>query len=99
MIDLTNCELEPLRLDGEFALSRVARPHGLASRLLVSPVLEQPAPASLAKLENAFALRTELDSSWAARPVELVKFRGRLALVIEDPDGEFLDRKSDAAII
>jgi predicted ATPase len=95
MNDLTNCELEPIRQDGEFALARVARPNGLPSCLLVSPVLEQPAPASIAKLENAFALRDELEASWAARPVELVRFRGRLALAMEDPDGDFLDRKSD----
>jgi hypothetical protein len=95
MNDLTNCELEPLRQDGEFALARVARRDGVAAGFLVAPVLEQPAPASLAKLENAFALRGELDAAWAARPVELVKFRGRLALVMEDPDGEFLDGKID----
>ena len=95
MNDLTDCEIEPLRQDGELALARVARPTGRASCLLVSPVLEQPAPACLVRLENAFALREELDSSWAARPVELVTFRGRLALVMEDPDGEFLDRKID----
>jgi predicted ATPase/signal transduction histidine kinase/GAF domain-containing protein len=98
MNDLTNCEIEPLRQDGEFALARVARPNGLPSCLLVSPVMEQPVPSSLAKLENAFALRDELDASWAARPVELVKFRGRLALVIEYPDGEFLDKKIDGPL-
>jgi hypothetical protein len=98
MNDLTNYEIEPLRQDGEFALARVARPNGLPSCLLVSPVVEQPVPSSLAKLENAFALRDDLDASWAARPVELVKFRGRLALVIEDPDGEFLDKKIDGPL-
>src|SRR5580704_12117077 len=60
--------------------------------------MEQPVPSSLAKLENAFALRDELDASWAARPVELVKFRGRLTLVIEYPDGEFLDKKIDGPL-
>ena len=91
MNDLTNCEIEPLRQDGEFAVLRVAGPNGLPSRLMVSPVREQPAPSSVAKLENAFALRSELDAAWAARPVELVKFGGRTALVIDDPSGQFLD--------
>jgi serine/threonine protein kinase len=91
MNDLTNCEIEPLRQDGEFAVARVAGPNGLPSRLIVSPVREQPAPSSVAKLENAFALRDELDTAWAARPVELVKFGGRTALVIDDPSGQFLD--------
>src|SRR4051812_22968661 len=98
MNDLTNCEFEPLRQDGEFAIARVARPDGLPSCLLISPAFEQLAPASVAKLENAFALRDELDASWAARPVELVKFRGRSALLIEDPGGEFLDKKIDGPI-
>ncbi len=91
MSDLTNCEIEPLRQDGEFALARVARLNGLPSCLLISPLMERPAPSSVAKLENAFALRDELDASSAARPVELVKFGGRPALVIEDPGGQFLD--------
>jgi serine/threonine protein kinase len=95
MNDLINCEIEPLRQDGEFALARLARPNGLPSCLLISPVLGQPVSSSLAKLENAFALRDELEASWAARPVEMVRFRDRLALLIEDPDGEFLDKKID----
>ncbi len=91
MNDLTNCELMTLREDGEFSVARAQRPNGLSSWLVVSPVHEQPAPASLAKLEHAFSLRSELDAAWAARPVELVKFGGRPALVVEDPGGQFLD--------
>jgi hypothetical protein len=91
MNELTNCEIEPLRQDAQFVLARVARPNGLPSCSLVSPVRGQPAPSSLVKLENAFALRDELDASWAAGPVELLRFRGRLALAIENPGGEFLD--------
>ena len=98
MDELTNCELEPLRQDAEFALARVVRLNGLPSCLLVSPVLEQPAPSSLVKLENAFAVRDELDASWAARPLELLTFRGRLALAIEDPGGEFLDQRSEGPL-
>src|SRR4051812_30847604 len=88
---LPDCEIEPLRQDGEFAVSRVEGTNERPSCFLVSPVLEQPVPSSLGKLENAFALRAELDASWAARPVELVRFRGRLALTFEDPGGQFLD--------
>ena len=33
-----------------------------------------------------------MDSSWAARPFELVEVHGQTALLIEDPGGEFLDR-------
>lgn len=48
--ELANCELEPLRQDAEFAVSRVAKPDGLPSCLSGSPVLEQPAPI----VENHF---------------------------------------------
>ena len=91
MNELSHCGIEKLREDGEFAVARAQEPNGLPSGLIVSPVLEQPGPASLAKLENAFALREQLDASWAVRPVELVKFRNGLALVAEDPGGQFLD--------
>src|SRR4051812_27210400 len=91
MNELTNCKIEPLREDGEFAVARAQRPNGQSSWLVVSLVHEQTVPASLAKLENAFALRSELDAAWAARPVQLVLSGGRPALVVEDPGGQFLD--------
>src|SRR4051812_15737966 len=89
---LPDCELEILCDDGEFVVSRARSSDGLTTRLLVSPVHEQPVPASLAKLDHAFALRSELDAAWAARPVELVTSGGRLALVVEDPGGQSLDK-------
>jgi hypothetical protein len=91
MIEFGNCEIETIEEDGEFTVSRVKRATDASHRLVLSPVLER-ATASIGKLEHAYALRGELDSSWAARPLELVKFRGRPALVIEDPGGEFLDK-------
>lgn len=90
MSELPDDHLESLWEDGEFAVARLKRPHGLPARLVVSTALERPAAASVAKLEHAFALRAELDAAWAARPVELLKLRGRIALAIEDPGGEFL---------
>ena len=92
MNELTNCEIETLGDDGEFVVSRVKRAGGLPPWLMFSPALERSAPASLAKLEHSYALRGELDPSWAARPVELVTYRGRPSLVIEDRGGEFLDK-------
>jgi serine/threonine protein kinase len=90
MNDLTNCAVEPLWDDREFVAARIQTSPNLAPRLMVSPTLEHPSTASLAKLENALALRSELDSAWAARPIEMVKFRGRPALVVEAPAGGFL---------
>ena len=90
--DLTKCEIEVLDDDGEFVVSRLKSPEGQPSWLMISPVLDQPAPASLAKLEHAFALGKDLEVSWAARPRELAKFRAGLALVVEDPGGAFLEK-------
>src|SRR5258706_9426525 len=78
--------------DGEFVVSRAPAKNGRGPTLVVTPVLAQPAPASFARLEHAYALRDELDSSWAARPVELIRHRGQVALVVEHPDGELLAR-------
>jgi PAS domain S-box-containing protein len=98
MDDLTGCEIEMLGGDSEFEVSRIRSGNGLPTRILVLPIREQSVPASVAKLENSFALRDKLDAAWAARPVEWVKFRGRLALVMEDPGGEFLDKKIDGPL-
>src|SRR3954468_4519562 len=77
MNDLADYEIRQLQEDGEFAVSHLSRSGGFPSRLMVSPVLDRPALASFTKLEHAFTLRTDLDGSWAARPIELITFRGR----------------------
>src|SRR5579862_508912 len=41
-------------------------------------------------LEHEQALRDDLDSGWAARPVALTTREGRAALVLEDPGGDLL---------
>jgi serine/threonine protein kinase len=95
MNELTNCEIDIVGGDGEFVVSRVRWGEDLAPSLFFSLALERPASASLAKLERSYALRGELDSSWAARPVELVKYQGRPSLLIEGRGGEFLDKIID----
>ncbi len=63
------------------------------SPLLVSmPASAQPTAETVARLNHAYALRDELDSTWAARPVSLESRDGRSALLIEDPGGELLAR-------
>jgi hypothetical protein len=47
------------------------------------------------RLEHEYSLRAELDVAWAARPVALSRYHGHLALVLEDPGGELLDRRLD----
>jgi PAS domain S-box-containing protein len=77
--------------DREFFISR-GRLEGDGLRvLLLVPSPGSPLSANTALLRQACTLRDELDSSWAARPLDLVEFRGQTALLIEDPGGEFLD--------
>ena len=60
--------------------------------LVALPVSEQPSPLALRRLAHEYALRNELDGSWAVLPRELVQERGRIILVLDDPGGELLSR-------
>ena len=91
MNELTYCEIETLREDGEFVVSRVRRGNGHPSWLLVSLGAEQPVPASLVRLQRAHALRDDLDPSWASRPLEVVRHLGKPALLLHDPGGDLLE--------
>src|SRR5882672_880206 len=63
-----------------------------AAVLVVLPSAEHPTPATLDRLAREHALKDELDGAWAVRPLELVRDRGRIRLVLEDTRGEPLDR-------
>ena len=43
------------------------------------------------QLEKAYALRDELDSSWATRPLQQGFYKHRSTLILSDPGGIFLD--------
>jgi len=60
--------------------------------LAVLPATEHPTPASLDRLAHEYSLKDELDVTWAVRPLELVRERGRTMLVLEDPGSEPLGR-------
>jgi serine/threonine protein kinase len=83
--------VETLRQDGEFVISRVQRRDSLLPWLLVSPASDRPAPECLVQLEKAYALRDELDSSWATRPLQQAHYKHRATLILSDPGGIFLD--------
>ncbi len=89
MTDLSAYVFSVLR-EGQFTLYRGVR-EGLAPVVLVAPAGEDPSLGSLQRLEHEYALRADLDSDWAARPVALATRNGCLALVLEDPGGEPLD--------
>jgi PAS domain S-box-containing protein len=77
--------------DREFFISRGRRDGDGLPVLLLVPSSDSSLSASPTLLRQACALRDELHSSWAARPLDLVEFRGQTALLSEDPGGEFLD--------
>ena len=60
--------------------------------LAVLPAAEHPIPATLDRLAREYELKDELDGTWAVRPLELVRERGRIMLVLEDTSSEPLDR-------
>jgi len=62
------------------------------SVLLRAPVSTRPAPESLKRMEHEYSLRTEMDLSWAVRPLALSQLNGQTMLVLENPGGETLDR-------
>ena len=56
--------------------------------LIMAPAGDRPPPAILDRLTHHLKLKDELDSAWAARPIELVREQGRTMLALEDPGGE-----------
>src|SRR5882757_10297016 len=86
--------LQVLWEDGERVFCRGER-HADGQRaavLAVLPAAEQPAPATLDRFAYEYELKDELDGTWAVRPLELVRERGRTMLVLEDTGNEPLHR-------
>src|ERR1700737_4632520 len=86
--------LQVLWGDGERVFCRgESRAEGYRTAVLaVLPAAEHPTPATLDRLAREYELKDELDGAWAVRPLELVRDRGRLMLVLEDPRSEPLYR-------
>jgi PAS domain S-box-containing protein len=95
-VDLSQCVLEPIGQDGAFVLCRAhwtATSGESASVLVVMPRGEHPHFACDQMLKHEYALRTDLDATWAARPLALVQHQGRTCLVLDDGGGELLARR------
>ncbi|MDT7813002.1 MAG: hypothetical protein QOJ42_2918, partial [Acidobacteriaceae bacterium] len=90
MTERSEYVLEPLREEADFTLYR-GRQHGNPSSVLAALAAEQPSPQGLRRLEHEYSLASELDPAWAAKPLELTRFEGRMILVLKDPGGEPLD--------
>jgi hypothetical protein len=92
MMECSEYVLETLGESGERTLYR-GRQHGNPLPvLIVALTAERPSPQGLRRIEHEFALRTELDPAWAARPLEVTRHDGRTMLVLMDLGGEPLDR-------
>jgi hypothetical protein len=87
VIEFSRYVFETLREDDEFVLNRGQADGDRPPILLVVPVSEHPVPGILERLEHEYALRDELDSDWAARPLTLARRDGRTILVLEYPGG------------
>jgi len=98
-MDLSGYALTILHQDAEFVLWRgiaTASPTPDPASVLVSiPTSERPGPDRIRMLEHQLAVRAELDSTWAVRPLALGQHQGRVALVLEDQPGELLERLLD----
>ena len=88
-MDLSGITLSPLR-PGDSSYHR-GKGEGLDPVLILTA--SENAPEQLEQLEREYALRDELDSAWAARPVALLRYKGRPALILEDPGGNPLDQQ------
>ena len=73
MTELSAYVFSALR-DGQFTLHRGIS-EGLSPVLLVAPTGEYPSSGALQRIEHEYALRSDLDAAWAARPVELIRAR------------------------
>jgi serine/threonine protein kinase len=79
MNELSSYVLSPLR-EGDIGFHRGSG-NGLSPILLVSA--DENSPGSIERLEHEFALKSELDADWAARPIALTHHNGRMTLVLE----------------
>jgi PAS domain S-box-containing protein len=89
--------LEILSEDGEYIFGRVWREVAGDRRkvLILFPASDQPAPTTLDRLTHEYSLKDQLDSSWAAKPIELVREHGRTILAFVDSGGELLSARTD----
>jgi PAS domain S-box-containing protein len=98
-MDLSGYALTILHQDAEFVLWRgiaTGSPTPHPTSVLVSmPTSERPGPDRIRMLEHELAMRAELDSTWAVRPLALGQHQGRAALILEDQPGEPLERLLD----
>src|SRR5260370_24952068 len=90
-VELLGYAVKPLRKDQEFVLYR-GHSKEAPSVLLLTTVSLRPAPETVKKMEHEYALRAELDSSWAVRSLSISVLHWQTTLVLEVPRVDPLDR-------
>ena len=75
--------------EGDIALYRG---FGNGQKPILLVAAEDTSPGCVERLKHEFALKSDLDADWAARPVALAQDNGRTTLVLEDPGGMPLDQ-------
>src|SRR5271168_3587920 len=91
MNELSSYVFSPLR-EGDIALYRGSG-NGLPPILLVAA--GEASLGAVKRLQHEYALKAELDADWSVQPVALTHYNRGMALVLEDPGGEPLDRLLD----
>ncbi|MEZ4600434.1 MAG: AAA family ATPase [Syntrophotaleaceae bacterium] len=92
MVDVPRFTLQKILLkNDQFALWRGTRNRDLLPVLIKVPV-SFPRQEIDERLQHEYALRRELESNWAAKPLALVRKNGGKVLVFEDLGGEPLER-------
>jgi predicted ATPase/signal transduction histidine kinase len=94
---LSGNTLEVLREDSEFTLFRGHRLSDSLPVLALTPRYGYESMTTLRRMENEFAIAGELDSAWAARPLELLRRSENATLILEDPGGYLLDSRLGTA--
>jgi predicted ATPase/signal transduction histidine kinase len=82
--------LEVMRAGGEFTLYR-GRRASAPPVLALTITARQPSQQSLERLAHEYALATDLDPTWAVRPLALTRQDGLPMLLLEDHGAEPLD--------
>ncbi|MEM5440374.1 AAA family ATPase [Paraburkholderia diazotrophica] len=78
--------------DADRVLCRVCQSRGSESVLVVQTTAANPSADTILRLTHEFELKEKLNSTWAVRPMDLIRAEGRTVLVLEDPGGEPLER-------
>jgi PAS domain S-box-containing protein len=95
VLDLAQYTLQQVRRDTELVLFRGLRSsheEGSRSSILVQvPVADPPSPATVRRLQEDYALRSELDPAYVVRSISMIQDHGRPMVILEDPLGTPLD--------